>query len=130
MGGRPAAIGQLFQHHAEKWVNEFTILAESDVTIRRSGRLFWKPSEYVCKLTDLPHSPPAADKPAVRLAQMRAIAADFSVIDDFGAKKNKEHLRRLRQPVYRYSEKERILDGAVKTISRNAWSVAVWERCR
>ncbi len=112
-GGRPAAIGQFFQHPTEKWVNEFTIMAENDVTIRRSGRLFWKPSEYVCKLTDLPHSPPTADKPAVRLAQMRTIAADFSVIDYFGAKKNKEHLRLLRQPVYRYSEKGRILDGAL-----------------
>lgn len=112
-GGRPAAIGQFFRLPSKQWVNEFTITAERDVTIRRSDRLVWKPSEYVCKFTDLPHSPSAADKPALRLAQMRAIAADFSVIDYFGAKKTKENLRLLRQPVYRYSEKGKILDGAL-----------------
>jgi hypothetical protein len=112
-GGRPAAIGQFFRLPSKQWVNEFTITAQSDVTIRRADRLIWKPSEYACRFTELPHSPPVADKPAVRLAQMRAIAADFSVIDYFGAKKTKENLRLLRQPVYRYSEKGKILDGAL-----------------
>ncbi len=112
-GGRPAVIGQFFQHPSQNWINEFTILAESDARIMRSGRLFWKPAEYVCKFADLPHSPPAAATPALRLAQMRAIAADFSVIDYFGGKKTKENLRLLRQPVYRYSEKGKILDGAL-----------------
>ncbi len=112
-GGRPAAVGQFFRLPSKQWVNEFTITAQSDVTIRRSGRLVWKPVEYVCKFTDLPHSPSVAATPALRLAQMRAIAADFSVIDYFGAKKTEENLRLLRQPVYRYSEEGKILDGAL-----------------
>lgn len=110
-GGRPVATGQFYLDAGRRWVNEFTILAESDVTIRRSGRPFWKPSEYACKLTDLPRSPCPADKPVSRLAQMRAIAADFSVIDYFRG--TKQDLRVLRQPVYRYSEKGTILDGAL-----------------
>jgi hypothetical protein len=112
-GGRPAAIGQFFLNGGKKWVNEFTIIPESDVTILRSGQLFWSPSEYVCKLTDLPRSPLPAAKAALRLAQMRAIAAEFSVIDSFGATATKQTLRLLPQPVYRYSEKGKILDGAV-----------------
>ena len=56
-GGRPAALGQFFFNFQKKWVNEFTIIPESDVTIMRSGNEFWKPSEYVCKFTDLPRSP-------------------------------------------------------------------------
>jgi hypothetical protein len=112
-GGRPAAVGQFFLNSQKKWVNEFTIIPESDVTIRRSGRLFWEPSKYVCKFTDLPRSPQAAATPVLRLAQMRAIAADFSVIDYFGPEKNKQDLRLLRQPVYRYSEKGAALDGAM-----------------
>jgi hypothetical protein len=44
---------------------------------------------------------------------MRDIAADFSAIDYFGSKQSKEQLRLLRQPVYRYSEKGRILDGGL-----------------
>ncbi len=110
-GGRPAALGQVFLRGDKQWCNEFAILAESDVTIKRSGRVFWKPAEYVCKFTDLPRSPSPADKAVSRLAQMRALAADFSVIDYF--KGTKQDLRLLRQPVYRYSEKGEILDGAV-----------------
>jgi hypothetical protein len=112
-GGRPAALAQFFKNSQKKWVNEFTIIPESDVTILRSGRLFWRPSEYVCKFTDLPRAPLPAAKPVLRLAQMRAIAADFSVIDYFGSKETKENLRLLPQPVYRYSEEREILDGAV-----------------
>jgi hypothetical protein len=112
-GGRPAALAQFFRKDRKKWVNEFTIIPESDVTIHRSDRLFWKPSEYVCKFTDLPRSPSPAARPVLRLAKMRAIAADFSAIDYFGPKTAKEDLRLLPQPIYRYSEKGKILDGAV-----------------
>ncbi|HEY7152679.1 MAG TPA: hypothetical protein VH575_01860 [Gemmataceae bacterium] len=110
-GGRPAALGQFFLNFQKMWVNEFTIIPESEVTIRRSDRLFWKPSEYVCKFADLPRSPLPADKAVARLAQMRALAANFSVIDYFGG--TKHDLRLLPQPVYRYSEKGKILDGAL-----------------
>jgi hypothetical protein len=110
-GGRPAALGQLFL--GKDWVNEFTIIAERDVTIKRSGRRFWSPSEYVCKFADLPHSPRPADRPALRLAQMRAIARDFSAISHFQG--GKHDLRLLRQPIYRYSEEGKILDGALFT---------------
>ena len=112
-GGRPAALAQFFQHPSKRWINEFTIIPESDVTILRSDRPFWKPSEYVCRFTDLPRSPVPGAKPVLRLAQMRAIAADFSAIDYFSPKEIKYHLRLLPQPVYRYSEEGKILDGAL-----------------
>jgi hypothetical protein len=112
-GGRPAAVGQFFLNAQKRWVNEFTIIPQSDVTILRSGRLFWKPSEYVCKFTDLPRSPIPVANPVLRLAKMRAIAADFSVIDYFGSKEVKQNLRLLPQPVYRYAEEGKILDGAL-----------------
>jgi hypothetical protein len=107
-GGRPAALGQFFQHPSKRWINEFTIIPESEVTVLRSDRPFWKPSEYVCKFTDLPRSPVPAARPALRLAQMRGIAADFSVTDYFGPKETEYHLRLLPQPVYRYSEEGKI----------------------
>jgi hypothetical protein len=112
-GGRPAALGQFFLNGQKRWVNEFTVISEKDVTIMRSDRPFWKPSEYVCKFTGLPRSPLPAAQPALRLVQMRAIAADFSAIDYFGPNATKQELRLLTQPVYRYSEASRILDGAV-----------------
>jgi hypothetical protein len=112
-GGRPAALGQFFMDSEKRWVNEFTIIPDNDVKIMRSDRLFWKPSEFVCKFTDLPSSPTPAAKPALRLTQMRAIAADFSVADYFGTPEVKHTLRLLTQPVYRYAEEGKIVDGAV-----------------
>ena len=112
-GGRPAALGQFFMDSEKRWVNELTIIPDSDVKIMRSDRLFWKPSEFVCKFTDLPNSPTPAAKPALRLTQMRAIAADFSVADYFGTPEVKHNLRLLTQPVYRYAEEGKIMDGAV-----------------
>ncbi|HEY7329275.1 MAG TPA: hypothetical protein VH592_16655 [Gemmataceae bacterium] len=131
-GGRPAAIAQFFQNGPSSWVNEFTIIPESDVTIQRSDALFWKPSEYVCKFTELPRSPAPAVTPALRLTQMRDIAADFSAIDYFGYKETKEDLRLLRQPVYRYSEKVNILDGAVFVfaLGTNPECCVLLEACR
>lgn len=110
-GGRPVATGQFYMDGQRQWCNEFTIIGESDVTLMRSDRVFWKPSKYICKFTDLPRSPMPADKAVARLAQMRAIAADFSVLDWFRG--TKQDLRLLRQPVYRYSEKGKILDGGL-----------------
>jgi len=112
-GGRPAALGQFFQDGEKRWVNEFTIIPDSDVKIMRSDRVFWKPSEFVCKFTDLKNSPVPASKPALRLTQMRAIAADFAVTDHFGTPEVKHDLRLLTQPVYRYAEEGNILDGAL-----------------
>jgi hypothetical protein len=112
-GGRPAALAQFFLTGRNRWVNEFTIIPDSDVTIMRSGRVFWKPSQYVCKFSDLPQAPTPAASPVLRLAQMRAIAADFSVTDYFGPKATRQDLRLLTQPVYRYSEAGALLDGAV-----------------
>jgi hypothetical protein len=111
--GRPDALAKFFLIGAKKWVTEFAIIAEKDVAILRSGDEFWKPSEYVCKFSDLPKSPVPADKPALRMAQMRTIAADFSVVNYFGVKEEKQNMRLLTQPVYRYAEEGKILDGAV-----------------
>jgi hypothetical protein len=102
----------IFFNSQKKWIAEFTIIPDADVTILRSGREHWKPSEYVCKFTDLPQSPVPAAKPALRLPQMRTIAAAFAVVDYFGDKE-KVDLRLLPQPAYRYAEDGKIVDGAL-----------------
>ena len=112
-GGRPDAIAQFFFNSRKRWIAEFTIIPDGDVTILRSGRDHWKPTEFVCKFADLPGSPVPAGKPALRLAQMRAIAADFAVVDHFGDPPVTQNLRLLPQPAYRYAEAGKIVDGAV-----------------
>lgn len=108
--GRPAATVKFF-HNSRGWVTVFTPIPESDIKIQRSGSLFWKPSEPVGKFADLPNSPVPAATPGLRLTQMRAIAADFSTIGYIGLVNH--NLRLLTQPVYRYSERGEILDGAL-----------------
>jgi hypothetical protein len=112
-GGRPDAIAQFFFNYQKRWIAEFTIIPDGGVTILRSGREHWTPSEYVCKFADLPGSPAPATRPALRLPQMRAIAADFAVIDYFGDPEVRQNLRLLPQPVFRYAEDGMIVDGAV-----------------
>ena len=55
-GGRPDAVAQFFFNFQKKWIAEFTIIPEANVTILRSDREHWKPSEYVTKFADLPNS--------------------------------------------------------------------------
>jgi hypothetical protein len=110
------ADGQLHHNGPKNWVNEFAIIASDNVQIMRSERPFWKPSEYVCKFADVLGSPVPAAKPLLRLAHMRKIAADFSVIDHFGWEESQivnHNLRLLPQPIYRYSEAGKILDGGL-----------------
>jgi hypothetical protein len=47
-GGRPDAIAQFFFNFQKKWIVEFTIIPDADVTVLRSGSEHWKPSEFVC----------------------------------------------------------------------------------
>jgi hypothetical protein len=115
-GGRPVAVGQFFHNRPDTWINEFAIIASDRVRIMRSGRPFWNPSEYVCRFTDVPDSPVPSAKANFRLTQMRKIAADFSVVDHFGWEESKittHTLRLMPQPVYRYSEAGKILDGGL-----------------
>jgi hypothetical protein len=112
-GGRPDAVAQFFFNSRKRWIVEFTVIPDGDVTITRSGREHWRPSEFVCRFADLPRSPAPADKPALRLAQMRAAAADFAVVDYFGDREEKVDLRLLPQPAYRYAEGGRVVDGAM-----------------
>lgn len=112
-GGRPDAVAQFFFNFRKRWIVEFTIIPDGGVTILRSGREHWKPAEYVCKFADLPGSPVPAAKPALRLPQMRAVAAGFGVVDYFGVQEVKVDLRLLPQPAYRYSEAGKIVDGAM-----------------
>lgn len=111
--GRPVALGKFFTNGKKRWVNEFAILSEGDVKLMRSDREFWKPSEFVSKFTDLPNSPVPAAKPALRMTQMRAVAADFSVTNHFGSPEVQHDMRLLPQPAHRYSEEGKILDGAL-----------------
>lgn len=115
-GGRPAAVGTFFHNGPKSWCAEFSIIATDNVRVMHMGQFFWRPSTYVCKFADVPDSPVPAAKAPLRLVQMRRIAEDFSAVVQFGftqAEITPHNLRLLSQPVYRYSEADKILDGAL-----------------
>jgi hypothetical protein len=65
------------------------------------------------ELKSIPDAPKPGETAAVRLTQMRNLAAQYSVVADYGNKKE-EDMRLLRAPVYRYaSEKQGVTDGAL-----------------
>jgi hypothetical protein len=112
-GGRPDAVVQFFHNFQKRWIVEFTIIPDRDVTVLLSGREHWKPTEFVCAFADLPDAPAPAATPVARLSQMRTLAANFAVVDYFGVQEQKVDLRLLSQPAYRYAEAGKIVDGAM-----------------
>jgi hypothetical protein len=74
----------------------------------------WEPEAGV-ELKAVPGAPKPGATPAARLLQMRNLAAQFSVVADYGLDKEmKEDLRLLTAPIHRYQSAERdIVDGGL-----------------
>jgi hypothetical protein len=81
--------------------------------LTHDGKVVWEPERPGVELKPIPGAPKPAPTAAVRLTQMRALAAGFSVAADYGKMKT-EDMRLLPAPVYRYaSEKQGVTDGAL-----------------
>lgn len=114
--GRPAVIAQFFKTKGGSWVHEFAVTGTDEIEILRSGKLYWKPSEFVFAFQDVPDAPEPAKTPALRLPQMRRIAERFSVTDHHGFQESQitpTRLRLLTTPLHRYEKPGEILDGAL-----------------
>lgn len=114
-GGRPVALAQFSTEAAGHMVHGFHTTCTEAVEMARGDRVycrFEKPTITFEVLEDL-QSP--AESKALRTAQIRRLAEEFEVLDEFGWRL-KEHvqLRLLRQPVYRYEDASHdVIDGAV-----------------
>ena len=80
------------------------------------------PAENGPKLAPIAMTVPVRAEPgataAARLKQMRSLAAQYSVVADYGNMK-KENLRLLPTPIYRYaSERQGVTDGALLAFVR------------
>jgi len=114
---RPAVVGSLF-----KWFtphthmsHEFHSLAEVPLVGRYDDADAWTPGDPGVKFAPLPAAPAPASTSSQRLLQMKRLASDFAVtkIERDG---NKQELRLLTQPIYRYAAPaQQILDGALFT---------------
>jgi hypothetical protein len=116
--GRPEAALQVFQVKDQStsgghWVQEFISLSPGTFSSDRNGKPSWAPREAGIEFKPVPGAPKPADTPAQRARQMKALAQEFRVSDNF---KNKgwSELRLLTTPVARYGKHgSKVIDGAL-----------------
>ena len=112
---RPAVVSSLF-----KWFtphthmsHEFHSLAEQPLVGQYDGSDKWTTSAAGLAFAPLPAAPQPAASAAQRLSAMKRLAKDFAAtkIERDG---NKQELRLLTQPIYRYAAPQHdVLDGAL-----------------
>lgn len=117
--GRPEVVMSLFKawQPANGFHVELHSLTGEALAAEREEKPIWHPARPGITLADVPDAEAPADTPARRLAQMKAIAREFSInlrdrrVNDSG---ENQALRLLNQPLYRYEpEAKELTDGAL-----------------
>ena len=117
--GRPAALASIFSQPHDKPVgrqviHEFHALDPEKLIVTRpkQGLNQWKPEAGLAR-KELTDAPAPGDTAAVRLLQMKKLAAEFTG-HSVSEEKNRLELRLLPTPLYRYpTAKTGVIDGAV-----------------
>ncbi len=116
--GRPIAAGCLFRN-VQPWNTfngELAALTGKKLVAARNDKVLWKP-ENEWKWTNVPGAPSPSATAAPRLAQMKAIAGEFTVevLDTRNELKGENQTPRLLpKPLYRYNaEQTKTLDGGL-----------------
>src|SRR5262249_48318197 len=80
-----------------------------------NGKVVWEPASAGVEFQALPGAMKPGSTPAARLREMRALAAEFTVVADYGVDKEmQEDLRLMVTPIHRYqSEKQGAVDGGL-----------------
>jgi hypothetical protein len=109
--GRPVALLALSKAHGRPvWGFELVALEEG-VSVVMHDDWKWKPRSAL-KMTRFADAPRAADTGIKRLAQMRSLARQFTVSEQY--RNENFELRLLPQPVYRYKDEDAgLIDGAL-----------------
>jgi len=119
--GRPLAIASIYPWQG--YLNhEFGSLSRSaQLLARDNGNVAWSPKSPGVELRPVPDAPPPAETPAARLRQLKSIAGRFkaTMTGWKGDNSDREELRLLPRPLYRYSVTDpqdgepAVLDGAL-----------------
>jgi hypothetical protein len=113
-GGRPDVVVELQLHGEQTMIHEFSPILYDGMELRRDGRAVYKSDHGWFEFRDLADAPRPADKPVLRLAQMRKLAERFTVVDNFGwTDPQPYNLRLMPTPVYRYEEADEKIDGGM-----------------
>jgi hypothetical protein len=98
---RPVATASVWIRKTGHEFHEFQSLAAGALTASDRGRAKWAPSRSGIERKPAPRTRPPAATAAGRLSQMRALAREYSATVT-GWEKDRQVLRLLPQPVYRY----------------------------
>ncbi len=119
---RPAMIAHIYVHGAGLnglAMMEFADVHPGQVELFRGKQKVWSPRSRYSKFETLPDGPKPSDNAALRLSQMKKMAARFEIIDGFHDKDSKPQpqvLRMMSRPTYRYGKPDgEIIDGALFT---------------
>lgn len=121
--GRPLVIMSLFKawQPANGFHVELHSLTSGELEADRSGTPIWRPTQPGILLKTVPEAEAPAESPIGRLAPMKAISREFSIVledrrvNDAG---EEQSLRLLNQPLYRYpASVPRAADGALFTFA-------------
>ena len=118
--GRPEVVGSIWSDEIaggmRTVMHEFHSLSLEPLVPVKLGRFTWAPQTGI-DVKPIPDAPPPKGSAALRLAQMRSLAEDFT---GYSTPHGEElRLRTLRQPLYRYESKlPDVLDGAVLACSK------------
>jgi hypothetical protein len=122
--GRPAALGNIFSHPhfqlpGRQIRHELHALDPEKLVVKREALNQWKPQAGLAR-KELPDAASPVAARATRLAQMRALAQEFTGHSlDYDGKR--WELRLLRTPLYRYPAAEKgVVDGALFALVSSA----------
>ncbi len=113
--GRPEAVCCAYPWE-KRLIHEFDSLSRGTLIGKRDEVVVWRPEKAGLQFQAVADSEVPADKPVARLRQMKTLAGQFSstMLGWRADKSDRESLRLLPQPLYRYESKRAdVLDGAV-----------------
>lgn len=128
--GRPTAIIAI-EHYPSRpkqseWLYEIASLSTSQIAAERSPVLQWGARKPGLELKALANAPAPAEKPTVRLAQMREMRRRFAAHEREGTDGRVE-LHPLSTPLYRYQDPPQgIIDGAVFAFANGTNPEVLW----
>ena len=113
--GRPEVVCGVYPWQ-NNLIHEFDSLSRGKPVGRRNGAVVWNPDKPGVQFESIRDAETPADSPAARLRQMKVLSRQFSstMLGWRADKSDREALRLLPQPLYRYEIKRAdLLDGAV-----------------
>jgi hypothetical protein len=113
--GRPLATACLYPWD-KRLIHDFESISRGNIVARKDSQLVWQPKESGVQFARIPDAPPPEETPAQRLRQMKSLAEQFqsSMLGWKSDSTDREELRLLPRPLYRYESKDvAVFDGAV-----------------